>query len=211
MSLILTFAVAVPLGIYSARKRGRLSDKAISAASMVAISIPSFYLGILFIWLFGLKMKLFSPAGYVSAGKDFGGFLKFLIFPSIVMAIPNIAVVLKYLRTSILEELKHDYVKTAYIKGNTANGVLYKHVLKNAMVPIFSLIGMIAANAFGGSIIVEQVFGIPGFGGLLVGSITSRDFPMVQSMVVIIALLITVINTLADIAVQLIDPRIKLT
>ncbi|MDR0917154.1 MAG: ABC transporter permease [Oscillospiraceae bacterium] len=211
MTLILTFAVAIPLGIYSARKRGKFGDKAISTVAMVAISIPGFYLGIFFIWFFGLKLKLFMPGGYVSYRTDISAFLKFLIFPSIVMAIPNIAVVLKYLRTSIIEELKREYVKTAYIKGNTAKGVLYKHVLKNAFVPIISLIGMITANALGGSIIVEQVFGIPGIGGLLIGSITSRDFPMVQGMVVFISLIIIIVNTLADVAVQLVDPRIKIT
>ncbi len=210
LSLLIAFAAAIPLGIFAARKRHTVTDKVVNAGSMLAISVPGFYLGILVIWFFGLKLKFFMPGGYVSYRTDFWGYLRFMLFPAVVMALPNIAVMLKYLRTSILEELKRNYVKTAYSKGNTEKGVLYGHVLKNAFVPVISLIGMMVAGAFGGSIIIEQVFGIPGMGSLLIGAITSRDFPLVQSMVVFISLIVVAANSATDILLQFIDPRIKL-
>ncbi|MDR2751199.1 MAG: ABC transporter permease [Clostridiales bacterium] len=209
-SLVLAFAFAIPLGILSARKKGSISDKAISFGSMLSISIPGFCLGIFVVWLFGLKLRLFMPGGYVSYRTNIPGYLNYMLFPAIVMALPNAAVALNYLRSSILEELKRNYVKTALSKGHTLKGALYKHVLKNAFVPLISLVGMMAASAFGGSIIIEQVFGIPGIGALLIGAITSRDFPMAQSMAACISVIVVGSNSAADIAIQIIDPRIKL-
>jgi len=176
---------------------------------MIDISLPSFFLGVLFIWLFGIVLKLFVPGGYADFRENPIGFFGYMIFPAIAVALPNIAVVVKFLRSSAIAQLRADYVRTAYGKGNTDDAVLYRHVLKNAILPVITLFGMIVAEVFSGSIIVEQVFSLPGIGRLLISSITSRDFPVVETLVVYIAFLVVLANFTADLVLQLVDPRIK--
>jgi ABC-type dipeptide/oligopeptide/nickel transport system permease component len=173
------------------------------------ISFPGFFLGVLLIWLFAILLRLFAPGAYVPYDQDFGGFLAYLIFPALAIALPNAAIVVKFLRGSILQQLRSDYVRTAYSKGNSRRRVLYRHVLKNAVIPAVTLMGMITADVFSGSIVIEQVFTIPGIGRLLIASITSRDFSMAQVLVLYIAFTVVLANTLADIAIQIIDPRIR--
>lgn len=210
IALILIISIAIPLGIYAAKKKDTIIDSIINFIMMVSISIPRFFLGILFIWVFGLIFRIFSPGKYISYGEDFGGFLKIMIFPALTIAIPNLAILMKYLRTSVIGELKSDYVRTAYGKGNKENGVLYGHVLKNAIVTVVPLIGMMVGAIFSESIIVEQVFGLPGIGRLLISSITSRDFPLTETLVIFIATIVVITNFLVDIMIQIIDPRIRI-
>lgn len=208
-AMLIILIVGIPLGIYSAKKENRLADRIISLFSVAGISIPKFFLGVLFIWIFGLTFRLFAPGQFISYKDSIAGFIKSIIFPALVIAIPNIAILVKYLRASVIGELKADYVRTAFGKGNTYNSVLYRHVLKSAIVGIVPLIGMMVGEIFSGSIIVEQVFGIPGIGRLLITSITSRDFPLIQTLVIYIAAVIVITNFLVDIIIQLIDPRIR--
>jgi peptide/nickel transport system permease protein len=209
LSILLIIAASIPLGIYSAKKRYTLIDRVISTVTMINISMPSFFLGVVFIWVFGIILRLFKPGGYVDYRADFAGFLGYLLYPALAIALPNIAVVVKFLRTSVIGQLKSDYVRTAYSKGNRENAVLYRHVLKNALVPVVTLLGMIVAEIFSGSIIVEQVFGLPGIGRLLISSISSRDFPLIETLVIYIAFIVVVVNFLVDVALRLIDPRIR--
>lgn len=211
MTIILIIGASIPLGVYAAKKRNTLIDRIINTLTMVNISVPSFFLGVLFIWVFGIVLKLFKPGGYVGYNQNFGEFIHFMIFPAIAIAIPNIAIVVKFLRSSVIGELNADYVRTAYSKGNRENAVLYGHVLKNALVPVITLLGMIIAEIFSGSIIIEQVFNIPGLGRLLIASITSRDFPLIETLVIYIALIVLVVNSVVDILLQAIDPRIRLS
>jgi peptide/nickel transport system permease protein len=209
LSFVLTAVISIPLGVYSARKRGSIQDRAIGATMMVFLSMPNFFLGIVFVWLFGLVLKLFTPGGYVDYSTDFTRFFGYIFFPALAIALPNAAVVVKFLRGSAIGELRSDYVRTARAKGASEDRVLYGHVLKNAMIPVIALFGMIVAEIFSGSIIIEQVFSIPGIGRLLISSITSRDFPMVETLVMYISLIVVLANFAVDIVIQLVDPRIK--
>ncbi|MDB5079229.1 MAG: ABC-type dipeptide/oligopeptide/nickel transport system, permease component [Chloroflexi bacterium] len=209
LTIILIVVVSIPAGVFSAKKRNTGIDRVINQVSMISLAIPSFFLGILFIWIFGLQLKFFSPGNYVDYKQDFGGFIRYMIFPALVIALPNIAILVKFLRGSILSQLKADYVRTAFSKGIDDNTVLYRHVLKNALAPVITLLGIIIAEIFSGSIIIEQVFGLPGIGRLLISSISSRDFPLIQTLVVYIAFLVVFINFLADVALQFLDPRIR--
>ena len=209
VALLLIFTVSVPVGVLTARKRGTLLGRLLDFLTMLNISMPGFFLGILFIWVFGLLFHLFAPGGYVSWQENPAGFLRYMIFPALAVALPNIAVASKFLRSALLEERNADYVRTAVSKGCSRKAILYRHMLKNALIPFLTLAGMMVAEIFSGSILIEQVFGIPGVGRLLISSILSRDFPLLESLVVYIAFLVVLANFIADLLLQAADPRIR--
>ena len=210
MSLALVILIGIPLGVFTAGRKHALSEQILNLANIIGISIPNFFLSILLIWIFGLILHWFTPGRFVSLSKNTAGFFRFMIFPAIAIAIPQICVLSKYIRTAVIQEVRADYVRTARSKGSTKNRILYVHVLKNAIVSVVPLIGMIVSSIFSGSIVIEQVFGIPGIGRLLIASVTSRDFPMVQTLVMYIAILILVVNFIVDILIQIMDPRIRI-
>ena len=141
--------------------------------------------------------------------QNFGGAVAYLVFPAIAVALPKIAMVVKFLRNSILSEVNKDYVRTAYSKGNKERRVLYKHVLRNAMIPVVTFLAMVIADILAGSIVVEQVFSVPGMGRLLITSISGRDYPVVQAIVTYITAMVVTINFIVDVLYQFIDPRVK--
>jgi peptide/nickel transport system permease protein len=210
MVIVLTLLVSIPLGVHAARVRNTISERIINGLTMLGISFPSFFLSILFMWIFGLVLHLFTPGRYVALSEDPAGFFHFMFFPALAIAVPEIAILTKYIRAAMLEELSKDYVRTARGKGRSRSGILYGHVLKNAIVSVIPLIGMMIGEIFSGSIIVEQVFGIPGIGRLLIASVTGRDFPLTQTLVMYVALVIVLTNFAVDILIQVIDPRIRL-
>jgi ABC-type dipeptide/oligopeptide/nickel transport system permease component len=172
------------------------------------ISMPGFFLGVLLIWIFGLVLRLFTPGAYIDYRQNYGAFIGSLVFPAIAIALPNAAILVKFLRSSILKEFDSDYVRTARSKGLSRNGALFRHVVKNACLPAVTLMGMILGEVFSGSIVIEQVFTIPGIGRLLIAAITSRDYPMAETLIVYIAFVVILGNTLVDIVIRIIDPRI---
>lgn len=210
MAFVLMTAIAIPLGIYTSKHRGSLPDKVIYVINQVVMAVPPFFSGILITFIFGQIFKLFTPGGYVSYDRDFGAFMGYMFFPALAVALPKSTMVIKMLRTSILTESKLDYVRTAYSKGNSTSGVLYHHVLKNALLPVITFLGMTLTDMIAGSIIIEQVFSIPGLGRILLNSIANRDYPVVMAIIVIIATLVLVVNMLVDIIYSMIDPRISL-
>lgn len=210
MSMLMIVAVSIPLGLYVAHHEGGVVDRVIYAVNQVIMAIPAFFAGILITLLFGIVLKLFVPGGYVSYSKDFGAFLAYMIFPSMAIALPKIAMTVKLLRSGMIEEKKQDYVRTAYSRGNNTKGVLYKHVLKNAMLPIITFLGMTFTDIIAGSIVVEQVFGIPGIGRILLTSISRRDYPVVMAVIVCLAAVVIVVSALVDLLYQWLDPRIRL-
>ena len=210
MALTFVIAISFPLGIYVAKHTGGLSDKIISPLNQTAMSVPSFVLGLLITFLFGIVLRWFRPGGYVSYKTNFGGFLFFLIFPSFALAVPKIAMCIRLLKANILEEASKDYSVTAYARGNNTTGLLYRHVLKNAVMPTITFIGMIAADMICSGIVIEQVFSIPGLGQILINSISTRDFPVVEAEVLMIALFIMVISFITDIIHVIIDPRVRI-
>jgi ABC-type dipeptide/oligopeptide/nickel transport system permease component len=210
LSLAFILILAFPAALIPAKKEGGFLDRLVNTLTAVNISFPGFFLAVIFIWIFGILLKLFVPGAYTGPAANPGGFFAYLIFPALAVAIPNAAILAKFLRASILQQLRLDYVRAARSKGASPRRALYGHALKNALIPAITLLGMIIADVFSGSIIIEQVFGIPGIGRLLITAISSRDYPMIQTLVVYIAFIVVLANTLVDIAVQIIDPRIKL-
>lgn len=208
MSFLMVVAISLPLGIYTAKHHGKRVDRCITVVNQIMMSVPPFFMGILITYVFGLIFKLFTPGGFVSYEVSFGKFIGYLIFPAVAIALPKIAMSVKMLRSACIEEAKKDYTRTAYSKGNNTNKVLYRHVLRNAMIPIVTLWGMTLADMIVGSIIIEQVFNIPGLGRILLTSISNRDYPVVQAIIILIAFLVIIMNFCIDMVYQVIDPRI---
>lgn len=209
ISFVIMVVVSLPLGIYTAKHNGKRIDRVITVINQVMMAVPHFFLGIIITYVLGLVLKLFTPGNYVSYEKDFGAFLSYIIYPCIAIAIPKIAISVKMLKSSCVEEAKKDYVRTAYSKGNNTSKVLYRHVLRNAMIPVVTLWGMTLADMLVGSIVIEQVFNVPGIGRILLTSISYRDYPVVQAIIVLIATVVIVTNFCVDIIYQMIDPRIS--
>ena len=210
MALFFVVVISFPLGIYVAKHTGGISDKIISPLNQASMSIPSFVLGLLITFFFGILLRWFKPGGYVSYNANFGKFLYFLIFPAFALAIPKIAMCIRLLKGNILEEATKDYALTAYARGNNTTGLLYRHVLKNAIMPTITFIGMIAADMICSGIVIEQVFSIPGLGQMLINSISTRDFPVVEAEVLMIALFIMLISFITDIIHVCLDPRVRI-
>lgn len=208
MAFVLMVVISIPLGIYTAKHEGGVVDRVIYIINQIIMAIPPFFSGILITLIFGRIFKLFTPGGYVSYEKDFAGFVGYLFFPAVAIALPKAAMAVKLLRSSVIKEAKLDYVRTAYSRGNRTNDVLYKHVLKNALIPVVTFLGMALADMIAGSIIIEQVFSIPGLGRILLTSISNRDYPVVMAVIVCIAVLVLVVNMAVDLIYGLIDPRI---
>lgn len=210
---ILSFAmiviVSLPVGIYSVKHQGKWIDRGITVLNQILMAIPHFFMGIMLTYVFGLLLKFFTPGNFVSYDVDFKAFIKYLIFPCIAIALPKIASSVKLIKSACLAEAKKDYTRTAYSKGNNTNQVLVKHVLKNGLMPVITLWGMMLADLLVGSIVIEQVFNIPGIGRILITSISYRDYPTVEAIIVLIAVVIVVTNFLVDVIYQLIDPRIS--
>lgn len=209
MSFIIIIVVSIPLGMLCARFSGKWLDVVITQITQITMAIPSFFLGIILTYIFGLVFKVFQPGGYVGMDVDFWGCVGYLVLPAVAVALPKIAMVVKYLRNSVLGEMKKDYVKTAYSKGNSVNQVLYGHVLRNALIPVITFVAMVVAEILAGSLVIEQVFSIPGMGRLLITSISTRDYPVVQAAVLYITSIVVIINFLVDVLYQLADPRIR--
>lgn len=209
LSVLLIVIVSVPLGVFWAKSRGRAADAVFSVLTQTAMAVPSFFLGILVTYLFGMVLRWFTPGGYVSYQDNFVGFLGYLIFPALSVAVPKIAMTARFLRNSLLTEMSSDYVRTARSKGCTEQRVMYGHVLRNALMPVVTFLGMIIAEIVAGSIVVEQVFGLPGVGRLLISSISTRDLPVVEILVLYITAVVIVVYFLVDIVYRMIDPRIS--
>ena len=209
MSFLLILVLSVPLGIYTAQREGTWADRNLMVLDQVAMSVPGFFWGILITLLFGLILKWFTPGAYVPVSESFGEFLGYLIAPSVAIALPRCAMGVKMLRSSVLAQLEKDYVRTAYARGNGRRRVMYRHVLKNALLPVLTFWGMTIADIVANSIIIEQVFTIPGMGSLLITSISNRDYPVALGIIVLIAFFVIVVNFIVDILYGRIDPRIR--
>lgn len=208
-SLILSIIIAIPLSIQITLKSDKWYSSIITAITQLGISIPSFWLAFLLIYVFAVKLNIFNTLSYNAMAGGFIERLKSFFLPSLAIAIPNIATIIRYMQAAILDEINKDYVRTARMKGMTLKEILYKHVLKNALIPVITVIGMSLTSSVGGSLIIENVFALPGIGSLIVASISSRDFPLIQSVVIAVAFLVIFINFIIDIAYGLIDPRIR--
>ena len=211
MAIVMTVIVGIPLGIFMAGRKNPVVKAGLTSLNILGLSFPEFFLSILLMWIFGLILHLFTPGAYVSYTQSWPQFLHYMIFPALAVAIPQTAILTKYVQTAVQEQMGCDYVRTARGKGVRRNRIFYHHILRNAIVSILPLLGMMVANVFSGSIIVEQVFSVPGIGRLLISSVSGRDFPLTQTLVVYIAALIVITNFVVDLLVQVVDPRIRLS
>ncbi len=209
LSLVMILVISLPLGILTSKKENSKWEGVWQFFIQLGMAIPPFFLGILLTLIFGLLLNWFTPGGFVSWRDNKLEFLSYMIFPAIAVAIPKIAMMTKFLRSAVKRQLSLDYVRTAKSKGNTMRGIMVGHVLKNALIPVITFLAMIIAEIFAGSIIVEQVFNLPGLGRLLVAGISNRDFPVVQAIVLYIAALVLILNFLVDILYQVLDPRVR--
>ncbi len=209
MSFVMVVALSIPIGLVTSKYEDRHISKASDVFGQLLMSVPPFFLGILITYVFGMIVHAFTPGGFVSYDVNFGAFLWYLVFPAFAIALPKAAMCTKLLKTSILSERRLDYVRTAYSRGNSTMDVLYRHVLKNAIIPVITFLGMTLADIVAGSLVIEQVFSIPGYGRLLITSIANRDYPVVQAIIAIIAMIVIIINLLVDILYHVLDPRLK--
>lgn len=201
LSLLIAIAVGLPLGAWAAARAGTLADLSVSALVVFGISMPVYWLGLMLIILFSIKLRWLPAAGFDSAAS--------LILPSITLAAFSVAFVARITRSSMLEVLRQDYVRTARAKGVRAERVLWRHALRNALAPVVTVIGLQFGQLLGGAILTETVFGWPGMGRLLVDSIFSRDYPMVQGLVIVFAFMFAIVNLIVDLLYERIDPRVR--
>jgi len=209
MAFVLIVLISIPLAIYSAMHENGPVDKGIVILNQIMMAVPPFFSGMLITFLFGIVLRWFVPGGFVSYRSSLPRFLGYMFFPAVAIALPKIAMTVKLFRKSLLQEKKKEYVRTAYSKGNHTRGVLYGHIMKNAIIPVITFLGMVLTDMIAGSIIVEQVFNIPGLGRILMTSISNRDYPVVEAIVLCIAVLVIVVNFLVDVLYHVIDPRMR--
>lgn len=209
MSFLMVLVISFPLGTLLARFAHTFFDRIFMVFNQLIMSFPPFFIGIIFTYLFGLVFKVFSVGQFVQYSEDPAGFWGYLFFPALAIALPKSAQVIKLLRSSLVKEMSEDYVRTAYSRGNSRWQVLQSHVMRNAIIPVITFLAVTLVDIIAGSIIIEQVFAIPGIGRLMLRSIAQRDYAVVQTIVMIIALVVLTVNYIADISYKYIDPRIR--
>jgi peptide/nickel transport system permease protein len=209
LSLVLSTFVGITAGIICAVRRGSFLDAVITLLANIGIAIPIFWLGILGIYALGLHLGWLPIQGYTSPFDDLWLSIKKAIMPVICLAIPAIAVLARQTRSSMLEVVRQDYIRTAWSKGLQEQGVVLRHALKNALIPVVTVLGIQLRTLVGGAVLVEKVFNIPGMGRLLVDSVLNKDFIIVQACTLIIAAVVLLANLLVDISYGWLDPRIR--
>lgn len=209
LSLIISIIVALPIGILSAMKPNSAMDAGGTLFALSGVAVPNFFLGILLIFVFSVWLRWLPPSGYVSPAVDLGESLKLMLMPSLALATGMAAVIMRQLRAVLIEVLQMDYIRTARSKGLWENRVVLRHALKNGLIPVVTLIGMQVGRLFGGTVTIELIFSIPGMGRLAVDSIFFRDFPVLQAIVMVMALAVLIFNLAADIFYAYLDPRIR--
>lgn len=209
LSLIITAIIGTAVGIISAVRRGTILDTLVTTGANTGISIPVFWLGVLGVYVFAIKLDWLPVQGYTSPFKDFWLSTRQIIMPVICLAVTPLASIARQARSAMLETIHQDYIRTAWSKGLKERVIILRHALKNALVPVVTLLGMQARFVIGGSVLVETVFNIPGMGRLIVRSVFDKDFVIVQGSVLVIALVVALANLAVDISYAYLDPRIS--
>lgn len=208
-TIVLTVIIAVPLGMVAAWRRGTWIDRAVMGLSVFGFSVPAFVIGYVLIYLLAIQFPWLPVQGYHRLANGFGPFLRHLILPGLTLTVIFVALIARITRASALEVLNADHVRTARAKGLSELPVLIRHVLRNAAVPIVTVIGLGIALLIGGVVVTESVFGIPGLGRLTVDAVLGRDYPTIQAVVLIFSVVYVLINLLVDLSYTLLDPRIR--
>jgi peptide/nickel transport system permease protein len=212
---VLGALLAVPLGVISALKRNSVVDTILTTIVFLGFSLPTFFTGLLFIIVFSVQLKwlpfIYNSTLQVTDWESFVAQIKQSIMPVTVLTLWQTALLMRFVRSEVLEKLHQDYVRTAYAKGLSTFTVIYRHVLRNALIPVVTLVALDIPNIFTGALVTEQVFRVPGIGALLIESIYRNDTPVVMSITFIYAILIVVFNLVADLLYALLDPRVQYT
>lgn len=209
LTLLISVAISVPLGVIAAARRNTLVDRLIMLFSVVGFSLPVFIVGYLLAYCFAIKLPLLPVQGYSPPENGIGAFLQGLILPAIALSFNYIALVTRVTRATMIDVLSQDYIRTARAKGIAARSVLFSHALRNSAVPISTIVGVGIAVLIGGSVIVETVFAIPGVGSLVVDAIVARDFPVIQGVLLVVSFIYVIVNLTIDLLYPIFDPRIS--
>ena len=208
--IVIALAIALPAGIFSALREGRVSDAIVRISSQFGVSIPDFWMGILLIALFSTTLGWLPTSGYRPLFEDPGGWLRHIVLPGLTVGVVAAAIMTRYVRAAVLEVASMGYVRTARSKGLPPQVVTFRHTVRNALVPILTITGIQLATLLGGVIVVEVVFAWPGLGRLVYNAVAARDYPLIQGTVLLIAALFLLINLLVDVLYAVVDPRIRL-
>ncbi|KAA8673370.1 ABC transporter permease [Clostridium sp. HV4-5-A1G] len=210
-ALLIGFVIAIPLGVLSATKQYSKLDYISTTGSLIGISVPTFFLGLVFIYIFSLKLKLLPSGGMITLGQD-NGFvdrLRHLILPAVVLGVNEAGTLVRYVRSSMLEVLNQDYLRTARSKGLKESIVINKHAFKNAILPVITITGVEIVTLLGGSVVTEQIFQWPGIGQLTIASVMSRDYTTLMGLILFGSVVVIVANLLIDVIYSIVDPRIR--
>lgn len=205
---IFAVIIAIPLGIWAASKRNGFADKLLTIFSLFGIAVPGFLLSLVLVFIFAVNWAVLPVAGYFPISEGFFQHLKFLILPAISLSVVQASLIARITRTSMLDVLNEPYIKTAISKGLFSSKILYKHVLRNSFVPILTVIGGSFGTLVAGAAVIETIFNIPGIGQMVVQSVTRRDYPLIQGIILFIAVFYVFINLIVDILYAKIDPRV---
>jgi peptide/nickel transport system permease protein len=208
-TIVLAVLIAVPLGVLAAHRQGSWLDRIVMGFSVLGFSMPSFVIGYLLIYLFAVWLNWLPVQGYQRIAEGVGGWIRGLILPSLTLAVIYVALIARMTRTSMLEVLSEDYVRTARAKGQSERIVLFRHALRNAAVPIVTVIGLGIALLIGGVVVTESVFTIPGLGRLTVDAVLARDYPVIQAVILLFSFAYVMINLAVDMTYTVLDPRIR--
>jgi peptide/nickel transport system permease protein len=209
MSLAFASVISIPIGVFAAYKRGSLFDQGVVALAMLSASIPSFWLALLFIQYFAVRLGLVPVAGYGGPGAGLGDHIRHLLLPSFTLGLLSSSLIIRFTRSSMLDVLNDDYIRTARSKGMGEFRVVMRHAFKNALIPIITVLGLTVAMLVSGAVVIETVFGLPGIGNLVVSAVLRRDYPVIQGALLVITGLYVLINFLIDVLYVLIDRRVR--
>jgi peptide/nickel transport system permease protein len=209
IGLVVSLLIALPVGMYSAMRQDTIGDYIARSASVLLIAIPTFWIGIMVIVFPSIWWGYMPPITYVPFTEDPWANLKMCIIPGSILGMAMSGTVVRMTRTMMLDVLRQDYIRTAWAKGLSEKVVVMRHALRNALIPVITITGLQLPLLIGESVIVEQIFGLPGLGGLLVSAISTRDYPIVSAILLIVVLLVVVTNTVVDLLYHLLDPRIR--
>jgi peptide/nickel transport system permease protein len=208
-TMVLAVLIAVPIGVLAAHRQGSWIDRIVMGFSVLGFSMPSFVVAYLLIYLFAVWLNWLPVQGYQRIAEGLGGWVRGLVLPSLTLSVIFVALIARMTRTSMLEVLSEDYIRTARAKGQSERKVLFRHALRNAAVPIVTVIGLAVALLIGGVIVTESVFTIPGLGRLTVDAVLARDYPTIQAVILLFSFVYVMINLTVDMMYTLLDPRIR--
>jgi peptide/nickel transport system permease protein len=209
MTLVISVVVAIPMGAMAAWMHNRWHDRSIMVMAVLSFSVPAFAVGYLLAWIFGVQLRWFPVQGYVPLSEGLWASLHTLVLPALALGSVYVALITRITRATLLETLSQDYIRTARAKGSSNKSILFKHALKNAAVPIVTVVGSGVALLISGTVVTETVFSIPGLGRLTVDAILRRDYPIIQGVILLFSFMYVLINLLADLLYRAFDPRIK--